>query len=96
MTVTYVDSVVMQCVNRKHLLEIVNVIQTAAGRDKRSARGGMEGSIRNIISDLDNSGNKYKESDNGDNDKYSESTLTAASKTTGKVSQTILQVLNYL
>ena len=53
--------------------------------------GAMEGSIRNIISDLDRSSNKYKHNtdrvDSGDIDKYSESTLTVASKTPGMVSQ---------
>ena len=53
----------------------------------------MEGSIRNIISDLDNSSNKYKHNtdrvDSGDIGKYSESTTTVASKTPGMVSQSL-------
>ena len=66
---------------RKHQLEIVNLIDIAAGGNREV----LDGPIKNIISDLDNSSNKYKHSDSrADNDKYSDSTQTATtSKTSG-------------
>ena len=68
---------------RKHQLEIVNIIDIAAAGGHREV---LDGPIKNIISDLDNSSNKYKPRDSPrpDNDKYSDSTQTATtSKTSG-------------